>query len=266
MTIGFALLIFSITVFTVYNLELISKKLPEKFTVVAYIKDGLSWNEVQEIKASLKKDTFVKNVVYISKEQAYRELKRSLKGAEYILEGIEENPLSPSFEIRVNKEVFTMGAVENFIKRLEKMPSVEDIDYGKGFLDFVRSFKITMRIVGVFFSALIFFAIIFVIYSTIKILFYRRNNEIETYKLLGATSGFIRAPFLIEGGLFGFVGGVFASIAAFAFYYALFFKVGKNLALLKYISFPVEVFGILPIVGLVLGLLGTAAAVGRIKF
>jgi cell division transport system permease protein len=264
-TIGFALLILSITVFTLYNIELVSEKLPEKFTVMVYLKDGLSKDEIQSAKKRVERERLVKSVVYISKEEAFTELKESLKGSDYILEGLDENPLSPSFEVRIKKELFSMEAVEALIKKLENEPKVDAVDYGRGFLNFVQSFKKAMRIVGLFFATLIFFAIIFVIYSTVKILFYRRNDEIETYKLLGATAGFIRAPFLIEGGVIGLLGGMFGIVESYAFYYVL-FNLGRDIPLLGYMSFPVHIFGVLPVVGLMLGLFGTILALGRVKF
>jgi cell division transport system permease protein len=264
-TIGFALLILSITVFTLYNIELVSEKLPEKFTIMVYLQDGLSNDEIDSSKELMEREKLVKSVVYISKEEAFKELKESLKGSEHILEGLDENPLSPSFEIRIKKELFSMEEVEALIKKLENEPQVDAIDYGRGFLDFIQSFKTAMRMVGIFFATLIFFAIIFVIYSTVKILFYRRNDEIETYKLLGATAGFIRAPFLIEGGVIGLLGGIFGIIESYAFYYVL-FNLGRDIPLLGYMSFPVHIFGVLPIVGLMLGLFGTVFALGRVKF
>ncbi len=264
-TIGFALLILSITVFILYNIELVSEKLPEKFTIMVYLQDGLSKDEIDDSKELMEREKLVKSVVYISKEEAFKELKESLKGSEYILEGLDENPLSPSFEVRIKKELFSMEEVESLIKKLENEPQVDAIDYGRGFLDFVQSFKKAMRVVGIFFATLIFFAIIFVIYSTVKILFYRRNDEIETYKLLGATAGFIRAPFLIEGGVIGLLGGIFGIIESYAFYYVL-FNLGRDIPLLGYMSFPVHIFGVLPVVGLMLGLFGTVFALGRVKF
>lgn len=264
-TIGFALLILSITVFTLYNIELVSEKLPEKFTVMVYLRDGLSKEEIESARERVEREHLVKNVVYISKEEAFTELKEGLQGAEYILEGLDENPLSPSFEVKIKKELFSMEAVESLIKKLGNEPQVDAVDYGRGFLDFIQSFKKAMRIVGLFFATLIFFAIVFVIYSTVKILFYRRNDEIETYKLLGATASFIRAPFLIEGGVIGLLGGIFGIIESYAFYYVL-FNLGRDIPLLGYMSFPVHIFGVLPVVGLMLGLFGTIFALGRVKF
>jgi len=68
---------------------------------------------------------------------------------------------------------------------------------------------------------IISFVVLFVISSTVKILLYRRKTEIEIIKLLGATGGFIRAPFLIEGGVIGFFGAYSRRSEPTVFYYSL---------------------------------------------
>lgn len=264
-TIGFSLLILSMTIFTVYNIEGVSDKLPEKFTIMVYLKDDLSSDEISKAQSQVEGKELVKEVLYISKEKAFSELKSNLKGSAFVLEGIEDNPLSPSFEVKIKKELFSVEKVESLIDILQDEPYVEDIDYGRGFLDFVHSFRTAMRAVGIFFTLLIVFAIIFVIYSTVKILFYRRKDEIETYKLLGATAGFIRAPFLIEGGVIGFLGGLFGIAESYAFYYVI-VRLGHNIPLIGFMDFPVQFFAVLPVVGLMLGLFGTIFALGRIRF
>ncbi len=55
--------------------------------------------------------------------------------------------------------------------------------------------------------AIIVAGMLFVCYSTVKILLYRKRDEVETLKVLGATKWFIRGPFIIEGGIVGFLGG-----------------------------------------------------------
>lgn len=266
LTIGLALLVLSVTVFSVYNLGAIAKKLPEKFTVMVYLKDGLTDADIEKMKVQLQGERLVQSATYISKEKAFKELKDTLRGAAFVLEGLEENPLSASFEVKVRKDLFSIQAVEELVKRIEAIPFTDDVDYGKGFLDFIHTILKVINVIGIFVAGLIFFSIIFVIYSTIKILFYRRNDEIETYKLLGATANFIRAPFLIEGGVIGFLGGVIGVLGSFAYSSVLFFQIGKSLPLVHSLSFPAEIFVVLPLVGGLLGLLGSMMAIGRVKF
>ncbi|MGE5892723.1 MAG: cell division protein FtsX, partial [bacterium] len=88
LTIGLALLVLSVTVFSVYNLGAIAKKLPEKFTVMVYLKDGLTDADIEKMKVQLQGERLVQSATYISKEKAFKELKDTLRGAAFVLEGL----------------------------------------------------------------------------------------------------------------------------------------------------------------------------------
>jgi cell division transport system permease protein len=107
---------------------------------------------------------------------------------------------------------------------------------------------------------------IFVCYSTIKILFYRKNKEIETHKLLGATRGFIRAPFMIEGAVVGLFSGVLSLVGILSLYYLIIYKLSFAIPLFKTIVFPINISFFLPLIGLLIGMTGAFLAVGRLKY
>jgi cell division transport system permease protein len=107
---------------------------------------------------------------------------------------------------------------------------------------------------------------IFVCYSTVKILFYRKNEEMETYKLLGATRGFIRTPFIIEGAVIGFGGGILSLIGILLIYYIVIFKLSDIIPLFKGVIFPVNVSFFIPLAGLFIGMIGAVIAIGRIRY
>jgi len=108
--------------------------------------------------------------------------------------------------------------------------------------------------------------IVFVCYSTVKILFYRRKEEIETFKLLGATKGFIRTPFLIEGAVIGTAGGILGLLGIFAFYYLVILRLSVAMPIFKMILFPSDLFLPLPFIGMFLGITGAVIALGRLKY
>ena len=99
-----------------------------------------------------------------------------------------------------------------------------------------------------------------------KILFYRRTEEIETFKLLGATKGFIRTPFLIEGTVIGACGGLLSLAGCFFLYYGLLMRLSINMPVFKAILFPANLFLPLPVIGMLLGITGAAIALGRLKY
>jgi len=266
LTIAMGLLVITLMVSTVYNINLFAKKLPERFFVVAYLGDRVNEQQAQDIITSLKERSGIERVKYVSKTEALKELRTSLKDAEYILEGLNENPLPASIEIRFKKEAVGPESVKAFVNSLKKIEGIEDVQYGEKFLLSIHSLKTAVETIGLILTMVTISGIIFICYSTVKILFYRRKEEIETLKLLGATRAFIRTPFVIEGGVIGVAGGVISMLVVIAFYLSVFRQLGATLPIVRAVAFPGELFLPLPLIGLFLGITGSLIAMGRIKF
>jgi cell division transport system permease protein len=266
LTIAMGLLVITLMVSTVYNINLFARKLPERFFVVAYLGDRVSEKQAQDIITSLKERSGIEKVKYISKAEALKELRTSLKDAEYVLEGLNENPLPASIEVRFRKEAMGPESVKTFVNSLKKIEGIEDVQYGEKFLLSIHSLKAAMETIGLILTLVTISGIIFICYSTVKILFYRRKEEIETLKLLGATRGFIRTPFVIEGAVIGVVGGVLSMVVVIAFYLTVFRQLSATLPIVRTVVFPGELFLPLPLIGLFLGITGSLIAMGRIKF
>lgn len=266
LTISIGLLLLTLVTLTIYNLNLFAKKLPERFSVIAYLKDNIPEQEAKNIAASIKERRSVEKARYISKESALKELKASVKNAEYIFEGLDENPLPPSIEITFKKAAVSPEAVKTFSADIKKIKGVDEVQYGEKFLSSIHSIMSTVQATGLILAVIMTAGIIFICYSTVKILFYRRNEEIETFKLLGATRSFIRTPFVIEGGVIGIAGGVLSLLVAGFVYYSIFNKLSIDAPVLKLLVFPVEAFLVLPVAGLALGISGALIAIGRIRY
>ena len=152
---------------------------------------------------ALKKRPEVAKVSYISKEDALLELKQTLRDSAHLLEGLDENPLAPSIELKLRKEFVTPSTTSRISEELLKIPGIDTIYYGERIAEAIHLLKQSVQNISIIIFLTISLGVIFVTYSTVKILFYRKKEEIEILKLLGATGGFIRMPFLIEGGIIG---------------------------------------------------------------
>ncbi|MBI5640313.1 MAG: FtsX-like permease family protein [Nitrospirae bacterium] len=266
LTIASALLIISISVLTVYNIDAATKKLPERFSLILYLDDDLPKEGLEHTLQSLRKNTSITSVRYIPKEDALREMKAMLKNSHYVFEGLEENPLPDSLEVKVRKEAVGPEAIKGLAEYARKIKGVKEVDYGENYVSTLHYLKVGVKTAGMVFIGLISTGIIFVCYSTVKILFYRRNEEIETFKLLGATKGFIRTPFLIEGAVIGAAGGLAGLLGILAFYYIVLQKLSTDLPVFKAILLPLNLFLPLPVAGMILGIAGAAIALGRLKY
>ncbi len=265
LTIAVGLLFTVITILIVHNVDVVTDKLPEKFSVMLYLNDNVSRQDVDNIITTAQKDNTVERVKFIPKDEALKELKTSLKDTE-ILDGLGENPLPDSIEIKFRGESIGPETVKSFTTRLKGIKGVHDIEYGEKFLSSIYSLRVGMKTVGIVLIIVLSAGMLFVCYSTVKILFYRKEREIETYKLLGATKGFIRSPFLIEGAVIGFSGGLLSLIGILLLYYLVVLRLSLTFPLFRFIIFPIDMSFVIPLTGLFLGITGAAIAIGRIRY
>lgn len=266
LTIAVGLLFTAITLLTVFNISLATKNLPEKFSIMLYLKEDLSQQDIETLMKTARKDPSVEKVKYITKEEAWKELKASLKNTDYVLEGVGENPLPDTVEIKLKSETLSPETVKKLTASLKTIQGVSEIEYGENFLASIYSLRMGIKTVGAILIIIMSAGTLFVCYSTVKILFYRKNSEIETYKLLGASKGFIRAPFIIEGAVIGLSGGVLSLIGIFILYYLVLLKVSLVFPIFKSFIFPLNMSYALPAAGLLLGITGAVFAIGRIRY
>lgn len=264
-TVASSLLIVTLVAFVLYNVKIAADRLPERFSMIAYLKDNLSQEDEQKIINAIKNRGEVERVQHVSKEDALKDLKETMKEASYILEGLDENPLSASVEIKLKKDFVKLISVKDISEEIKKIPGIEEIYYGEKFAEAIYMLKTSLQNMSIIIFGAISAGVIFVIYSTVKILFYRRKEEIEIIKLLGATKGFIRMPFLIEGGIIGFLGGVLGVIGMLLFYFAITYRLSIFIPAVKVLAFPIGILVLLPAIGIALGILGSAIALGRLK-
>lgn len=266
LTIASGLFIMTLTLIFFHNVDMATKRLPDNFAVAAFLDDGLPQAEIGKIVDAVKANASVREVKYISKEDALHELKALMKDSDYILDGLDANPLPASLEIRLKRESVSGDSVETLASALTKMKGVSDVQYGRKFLSVLQSLKRSSETVGALFIGILSAGMAFVCYSTVKILFYRKKDEMETLKFLGATRGFIRAPFVIEGGFIGLSGGLACSAGTLALQYLVFDRLIAYVPIARALSIPGELALYAPLAGLLIGMSGALIATGRIRF
>jgi cell division transport system permease protein len=266
LTIASGLFLISVAFLLVFNLGAAVRDLPERFSMMVFLEDGLSAEQMQGIVSETREIPGVRSARFISREEALRELSATLEDSGRVLEGLDENPLPASVELRVEESAVTVERVRDMAGRIEGMEGVEDVQYGERVLSIIQSVRRYTETIGVLFVSVLASGIVFVCYSTVKILLYRKKAEIDTIKLLGATKGFIRAPFLIEGGVLGVAGGAVSLLALLALYFSLYLKLAGSFPLLLALAVPGGFLLYPPGLGLAIGVVGAYIAIGRIRF
>ncbi len=265
LAIASSLLIMLITFFLVYNFHIAINRLPELFSMVIYLKDNLSKSDTDKIVYELQQRNDVSGVRYVSKFEALDEFKKTIKGAKAILEGIDDNPLSSYIELKLKKEFISPTSVESISQDIRKIHGIEDIYFGEKIAETIYFLKKSAQGVSIFLFLIISVVVIFISYSTVKILFYRKKEEIEILRLLGATNGFIRAPFIFEGGALGCIGGIFAITGVAIIYLLIKFKFSEIFPVFESIVMPWIVLPLSILTGCLLGIIGSLIAIGRLR-
>ncbi len=256
------LLIVGIFLLIFINSNLFLENLESQLGIVLYLEDNISKVELNDLKNNFNSIDGIEEFKFISKEEALQHLSKDLGEQKDILNTIEANPLPASFEIQV-KDPKMIEQIANQITKLEK---VEEVEYGRETAEKLLNFTYIFRIMGMLILALLIFASILIISNIIKITVYARRNEIEIMSLAGATSWFIKWPFIIEGFLQGFFSAIFSIIILYNFY---FFAVNKVHQVIPFLPLVVNNFDLLPIgiaivlLGSLVGILGSMFSVGK---
>jgi cell division transport system permease protein len=122
-----------------------------------------------------------------------------------VLEGLSSNPLPPTVELSP-KETLPAARLRALAAELSRLPTVREVDYGREWLDRLEALARALRAAGAGALVAVLGAALLVVANTIRLAEYARRDEIEIMKLVGATDGYVRLPFLLEGVLQGLIG------------------------------------------------------------
>ncbi|MDI1472429.1 permease-like cell division protein FtsX [Thermodesulfovibrio sp. 1176] len=262
-SIGVCFFIVTAVLIGLYNLDIFSKKLSSKATIVIYIKNEIPETEIYQFINKLKETGFFTKIQYISKEDALKEMQNIIEPS--MIELIGYNPLSNTVEAFIKDE--KIEKIEEITQNIKKSDLVEDVYYPSKIIYALKTLKITLWNLGVIIFCFLSLAILFIIYATVKNHYWKKTEEIEILKLLGATPSYIRYPFITEGGILGLLGSLLATISIVIIYFFLHSKnVIEFLPAITQLVFPFEILYILPCIGLLLGVASSFVALGKIKY
>ncbi len=180
----------------------------ENLSFSIILKDNQKEADIKMMQKTLDAQPFIKSTEYISKEQAVKELEEELGENPETFLGF--NPLLASIEVKLHSEYANPDSMAVIEKKIKSYTSVSDLLYRKDMMELVNENmkKISIILLGL---AILLMTISFVLISnTIRLLIYSKRFLIHTMKLVGATPGFIRAPFI----RYNLVSGVFAALLA----------------------------------------------------
>lgn len=213
------LLLLGMVVFFVLSADNLSRYVRENISFSVLVSDDMKEPEALKFQKRLNSEPFVKETMYISKEQALKEQAEAMgtDPAEFL----GYNPFTASIEIKLNADYAHTDSIAWIEEKIMQNKKVMEINYPQDLLDAVNSNirKISFFLLGL--AALLTLISFALINNTIRLTIYSKRFLIHTMKLVGASWGFIRRPFLWRNFCIGLVAAFMADAALTGMAYGL---------------------------------------------
>jgi cell division transport system permease protein len=186
--------------------------------ILVYLKDGATAAQSRETQDRIREMDGVLRVQFVSRAQALETLRAQLQHQASLLDGLGNNPLPDSLEVDLKSG--RVRQVASIAGQIGGLPAVDSVEYGQQWMGRFAGLLNLFRFAGVVLGGLFFIASGLIIANTARLVLYSRREEVEIMRLVGATDGFITAPFYIQGLIQGACGcgaGLALIYAAYAY-------------------------------------------------
>lgn len=258
LSIAASLFFMSCTVIAFLNVERLLSKSTDQADMAAYLYDATLNDSVavDDLIGRVRELTSVRRVEYIDKESAWKRF-AELYGSE-MLESVDDNPLPAHLEIYFREDRRSQEDAQRLADVVGSYDEIESVRYSREWIDLVEKFRILFAVVATVIAVVIIFILYFMISNTIKLTIYARKELVTHMQVVGATAFFIEMPFILEGLLQGFIGGILSVLAM------------GVLRLLVLLFFSFDIYwgphwlpGFFIFIGVLFGWLGSAGAVRK---
>lgn len=190
-----------------FNTYDVAQTLRQQVEVEIFLQD-LDQQTTNEMEARLQQIDLVESVVYISKDSAATIFREEFGVGGEALANL--NFLPASFKLTIDSDA-DIDEINGSVSDISTWIGVDEVKFNLALLQMLQSRIELTAIVGGALVSLVIFASIALVFNTIRLTIYSKRNLIRAMKLVGATNGFIRRPFLVEGLLQGLIAGLIAS-------------------------------------------------------
>jgi len=253
-TIAFSLFAFGLFGLVALNIRNALRQVEDRVEIRAFIADGTGSEATAAALGDIGAFPEAASVRLVTQAQALDRARRELGEFSDVFE---EGILPASIEVRLKPGYRDPATVRAVAKRIEVYDFIDDIRFGEEWVEKLYRLRNIATLAGVALGLTFAVVAIIIIGSTIRMAVLARAREIAIMRLVGATNGFIRAPFLIEGFLKGTLGGALALVLA----WVALTVINRFVVQASFFEPWMGALGVLA--GACIGLAGSAASVGR---
>ena len=264
--ITITLIIVAISIIVTFNVQSFTREMEKDLTIVVFLDNDTTEEEVNSIRARLETMTNVESLTYQSKSSIKDEMSSESDVFKEVMStwSEEDNPLKDTFQVKVTD----VEKISDTAKKIERIDKVSTVRYGEGMVDnLISAFEAAQNISYGMVIALILVTV-FLIINTIKLTIFSRKREISIMRLVGASNFTIKTPFIIEGMVLGLLGSIIPILIVCFGYVALYnhfdgYLYSKMISLIEPEPFIYMVSGIVVVIGIIVGMIGSASAVRK---
>jgi cell division transport system permease protein len=215
------LVLLGLVVFSVQTSRNLSQWVKENLTVTVVLTDEVSVGDAKQFQQDLIHRPFSKDIHYISREQALKEQTEAMGSDPSEFLGM--NPFPATLELQLHSDYANADSLVWISEELRKNPKVTDVAYQVDLMDSVNRNLAKLNILLLVLAVLLTFISFSLINNTVRLSVYSRRFLIHTMKLVGASWGFIRRPFMKQGLLVGILAALIAIIVLGSGVYGLYY-------------------------------------------
>jgi len=260
-SIGFSLFTIGLFALVALNFRKALATLAERVEVVAFVLRGTPTETISQASQDISAFPEVLEIKFVNADQALSRARRELVEFKEAYRDLEVNPLPASFEVRLRPEFRDAQHAQAVAERLRGFPFIEDVRYGRDWVERLDRLRNMAAAVGAMIGLAFAAVAIVIIGVTIRITVLQRSKEISIMRLVGATNGYIRGPFLIEGAIKGVAGGILAVLMCWITF-VLFRRTATDTGA-TLVFFSALHMALIVLFGTTIGLGGSLLSVGR---
>lgn len=187
------------------------QEIQSKIDITAYFNQDTPEDTILSVKDELLKDSInIKSVEYVSEDDALSDFLQKHKDNDVFSKAIEElgdNPFLPSLNIITNGDSTQYEKVANILQSPQFSSLINKVDFSEKKATIEKVFSVTKSLneFGLAIGAILIFIAVCVVFNTIRLIIDSSKEEISTMKIVGASDWFIKAPFVVEGAIFGII-------------------------------------------------------------
>ena len=266
--ITITLIIVAIAIMASFNVQNFTQEIEKDLTIVIFLNNDVTEDDINRVEEEIRQIPNVdkSSIVFQSKQEVKEEMQDQSEVFNTVLDGWDDNgiPLKDTYQVKVRN----VEKISNTAERIQNIETVNTVRYGEGMVDqMISAFSSIEKLTyGVVIALII--VTVFLIVNTIKLTISARRREIGIMRLVGASNFTIKTPFIIEGMILGLLGSIIPVIFTTYGYLAFYrhfngYLFTQLIQLIKPEPFIYSTSGIVIIIGILVGMVGSASAVRK---